>query len=191
MCFVSQSTLSRTGLLTGWSSVCGHGQWPIRFSPHYCRKWIWRMQPIRSQRRGRQPMKSRRKEKRPNDHKDRIEQLLITKHPDIVQIGQANKIKIIFCIPSVETVSLQTQKRTQTSPHSMVFISYSWEMNANTKPYKIKLQKQNCLRSHYFRSTIHHEMIKNLIETISIYISSFFKSSDPEKTISLIFSVFL
>jgi len=33
-------------------------------------------------------------------------------------------------------------------------------MKANTKPYKIKLQKTNCLRSQYFRSTIHHEMIK-------------------------------
>lgn len=31
--FLSQWTASRTGLLTGWSSVYGHGRWPIRFSP--------------------------------------------------------------------------------------------------------------------------------------------------------------
>lgn len=32
--FRSQWMASRTGLLTGWSSVYGHGRWPIRFSPH-------------------------------------------------------------------------------------------------------------------------------------------------------------
>lgn len=69
--------------------------------------------------------------------------------------------------------------------HSMFFISYSWEMKANTKPYKIKLQKTNCLRSQYFISTIHHEMIKNLIETISIYIFFFYLHLIQRKLVAL------
>lgn len=77
-------------------------------------------------------------------------------------------------------------RRTRIPPHSMVFISNSWEIRANTKLYKIKLQKQNRLRFQYFRSTIHHDVItKNLIETNNIYISFLLYSSDPEETKSL------